>query len=310
MTVATVERRPTDAIRFVKMRTSKEPEFVAARALYDALGGKKMQVAIPIANGLSQLMWATFLRSRRTYEAISFLLGREYDTQAAMLARPLFEDMLVMHWLDLNRDDPDWLVGRFVRQREAIALDQIEMEEKYSMNSGPLVTSNAEALKSKQNALVKEFRARARRDWWDPGKEGRGRGAPIGIDGVAAILHDVAEQRKCFYPRFAGGEEPLLVPLTEVIMKWFNRQLHHTAIGLGFQPNPTGEPLPTVDPLIFLRVMFLVYWTFGQCGYVLLEHLGKENSAEYKKYSSIFLNGLHVTGSQILKEGPSESAAR
>ncbi len=235
-------------------------------------------------------------RSKRTFEAISHLLGNEFDTQAAMLCRPLFEDMLVAHWLDYNRHDSEWLVERFFRHRDAIALDQLEIFERHGWTTGPVVVPNPDGLRRQQNELVGEFKARARRDWWDPGSEGRGRGAPIGIEGVAGILEDVAARHERFQPRFAGGDEPLLRPMETIIVKWFSRQLHHTAIGLPFQPHATGPIELAADQSSAWRVLFTSYWTYGQQGYLILEHLGQEVRA----FNQTFLDGLYLIGSKGL----------
>jgi hypothetical protein len=68
------------------------------------------------------LVFATIARSSRTFDGICRLLRAGLAVQAAMLCRTLFEDMIVGHWLLFNHADRDWLVGRFLRQREAIAL--------------------------------------------------------------------------------------------------------------------------------------------------------------------------------------------
>jgi hypothetical protein len=35
-----------------------------------------------------------------------------FKETSAVLARPLFEDMIVARWIDFNRDDAGWLVDR------------------------------------------------------------------------------------------------------------------------------------------------------------------------------------------------------
>jgi hypothetical protein len=274
------------------VRDPDHPAFAAARALNDSLGST---IAVPNAQPFSQLIWATFVRSKLTYEAIGHLLGNEFDTQAAMLSRPLFEDMLVGHWLELNRDDPAWLVERFFRHRDAMTLDQIEIEKQHPFGMGPLLVPDTKSLRAKQNVLGKEFKGRARRDWWDPCSKGRGQGSPIGIEGIAALLEDAAAQHKRFDPRFAGGEVPMLRSLEAVIVKWFSRQLHHTAMGLPFQPNADGPIMFRDDPLAPLRLLFTVYWTFGQQGFLLLEHQEQDRA----QYEQTFMQGLVTIGSEI-----------
>lgn len=274
------------------MRDPDHPAFVAARELNDVLGNR---IAVPNAQPFSQLIWATFVRSKHTYEAIGHLLGNEFDVQAAMLCRPLFEDMLVGHWLELNRDDSDWLVDRFFRHREAMTLDQIELEKRHPFGVGPLLVPDTKGLHAKQNALGKEFKGGARRDWWDPCDQGRGVGNPIGIEGVAGLLEDAAAEHIRFDPRFAGGETALLRSLEAVIVNWFSRQLHHTAMGLPFQPSADGPVEFRHDPIAPLRILFGAYWTFGQQGFLLVEHLGQDASG----YEEAFMKGLVAIGTEI-----------
>lgn len=285
------------------MRNADAPAFVAARKLDGALRGRG---AIPNAAPFSQLIWATFVRSKQTYEAVGHLLGHDFNTQAAMLCRPLFEDMLVGHWLELNRDDPDWLVERFFRHREAMTLDQIAIEKEYGFGVGPLLVPDTTELRSRQNALGREFKGRARRDWWDPCDKGRGVGSPVGAEGLASILEDAAARHRRFDPRFAGGESPMLRKLEAVVLNWFSRQLHHTAMGLPFQPSVDGPIENRNDPHGALRILFTAYWTFGQQGYLLHEHLGHDVTG----YEKVFLDGLVVIGSEMAPDAIRDNPLR
>jgi hypothetical protein len=277
------------------LRDPDDPVFQAGRAISEVIEG---EIAIPNDRPLTQLIWATIWRSKRTFEAISHMLGQEFDTQAAMLARSLFEDMVVAHWLDYNRDDPDWLVDRFFKHRDAMALDQIDVNAQFQFGTGPLIVPDSKELRSKKNALGREFSGRARRDWWDPGSDGRGGGAPKGIRGVAAILEDAAARQERFHPRFAGGQDALLGAFEGVILNWFSKQLHHTAIGLPFQPQPTGPITQHQDPHAAFRVFFTAYWTYGQQVYLLFEHLDRDVTA----YDHLFIQGLIQIGAVILPE--------
>jgi hypothetical protein len=277
------------------MRNSDGPVFQAARQLDDALSGP---AAIPNATPLTQLIWATFLRSKRTYEAISHLIGHELDTQAAMLCRSLFEDMLVSHWLALNDEDPQWLIDRFFRHRDAMELGRLAIEEDYGWSVGPRLVEVTPELRARKNELGQEFKRQARRDWWDPCDGGRGAGRSIGIAGIARILEGAAANHQRFDPRFAGGEAPLLRNLEAVVLSWFSRQLHHTAVGLPFQPSVQGPIERPTDPRVPLLILFSAYWIFGQQGYLLLEHLDED----VHQYDQIFIRGLVVIGSELAPE--------
>jgi Family of unknown function (DUF5677) len=116
-----------------------------------------------------QIVVATALRSAETFKAILFLLECGLPAQASMLARSLFEDLVVGHWLLLNRGDPHWLVERFFRHRDAIALYQTKVERATSWVMADPPPSQAQ-LASRQSQLFKEFGGEARKTWWDPGK--------------------------------------------------------------------------------------------------------------------------------------------
>jgi len=169
-------------------------------------------------NSYYALVYATMARSARTYEGICLLLRACLPVQAAMLARCLFEDVIVAHWLAFNKDDQDWLVQRFLRHREAIALHQEKLEKETKFSTGTRLPV-APGLKDREAALVDEFGKQASGDWWDPGREGHGEGKDVGLRKIVTKLEKLAAEEVMFFPRFAGGEEPLLDRLDRVIHK-------------------------------------------------------------------------------------------
>lgn len=224
-----------------------------------------------------------------------------------MLGRPLFEDMVVAHWIDYTRADPHWLVDRFFQHRDAMALDQLEMEKQYGWSLGaPLTSTSEDELRSRQNELGKTFRGRARRDWWDPGTQGRGTGQPIGLDGVVQILEDAALGHERYHPRFAGGQEPMLRRMEAILVSWFSRQLHHTAIGLPFQPEPAGAPSLVNDQIVGGRTLFSAYWAYGQQLYLPHDHFGWDVTA----YDDLFIEGLIQVGAVRLDDEQLEIGAQ
>jgi hypothetical protein len=138
------------------MRDSTDPALQAGKRLAEVLRGQPAPV--PHNDPLAQIVWATVMRSKQTFDAISHMVGNELDYQAAMLARPLFEDMVIAHWVDYNRDDPDWLVQRFFDHRDAMALDQKAMEKQVGWSLGtPLTSTPDKELRSRQNELGKDI---------------------------------------------------------------------------------------------------------------------------------------------------------
>lgn len=220
----------------------------------------------PLDTQFNQIVYGTFMRSRDTFAATHNLLGQGYPVQAAMLVRSLFEDMIVAHWLVLNHEAPDWLTGRFERHRQAMALYQDELQRATGWNLGRPV-ADAAALKKRQNALFKEFGGEAHKDWWDPRSNGDGTGDPVGLRGIAQRLEKSAEGGGVFRIRFAGGQESLLARMELVAHKWLTQFLHHTALGLPFTFQESGEPEVLGDPSGI--VMFVAAWIFAQQIYLL-----------------------------------------
>jgi hypothetical protein len=239
-----------------------------------------------------QLVVTTVLRSTNTFQAILSLLEQGLTPQAAILARPLFEDLVVGHWLVLNRSDATWLVERFFRHRDAMALHQrkVERETTWSL-AQELPTSPGFA--SLQNALVAEFGGEAQKNWWDPGELGNGKGRPVGIRDIAARLEQAAADGVMFAPRFAGGDEPILRRMEQVAYKWFTQFLHHTAAGLPVQPMPHGDMASTREPGGF--VLFATGWMFAQQVY-LLHALYREGTYDFDHiFMAWFTRGYGAT---------------
>ncbi len=218
------------------------------------------------------LIFGTVARSGRTFDGICKLLRAGLAVQAAMLCRTLFEDMIVGHWLLYNKDDHDWLVDRFLRQREAIALYKERIRDATGGAAmGPPLTV-ADDVSGREKALRDEFGREAQRDWWDPGRHGRGKGPPVGIRKLVNTLEDAAAERKMFHPRFAGGENALLRMFDKVTYKWLNQCIHHTTVGLPFTPTVKGETEKSPDPMLI--VSWHASWLFTQQVYLAHDAIG------------------------------------
>jgi uncharacterized protein DUF5677 len=241
----------------------------------------------------NQLLHGTFMRSRDTYAATCLLLTEGLPVQAAMLVRSLFEDMVVAHWLVLNHQDPDWLIKRFQRHRDAMALHQDRLQRETGWSLGrPL--ADASALKAQQNALAKEFGGEAQKDWWDPRSNGDGTGEPVGLRGIATKLEESAETGGLFRIRFAGGQEPLLARIEVVVHKWLTQFLHHTALGLPFTLSDRGEPELLNDPSEM--VMFVAVWMFAQQVYLLHDVHQRDQSEFNEVFRACLIDGFGHLG--------------
>jgi hypothetical protein len=262
------------------------PPLVAAKALLDFTAEDKFLVDTP----LRQIVLATFWRSEETFRAVCMLLEQGFPRQAAMLNRPLFEDLLVAHWLVLNRDDSEWLEQRFFRHRDAIALHQERLSSRTGWKMGEPLADGSK-LRRRQNELTKEFGGEAQRNWWDPCENGDGTGEPLGLRGIAQRLEQAAAEHRMFYPRFAGGQEPLLERWELVVHKWFTQFLHHTALGLEFAPSSgDGPPEMVADPSDM--VIFAGVWMYAQETY-LLHDLYERDTAKFDELlAAVWIEGF------------------
>jgi hypothetical protein len=236
-------------------------------------------------NNFYALIYATVVRSARTYEGICLLLRAGLAVQAAMLSRSLFEDVVVAHWMALNQDDQDWLPQRFLRHRDAIAHYQRELYRQTKFAMGPMLSVPGD-LDERADALIEEFGKQAGRDWWDPGKEGHGKGKDVGLRKIVVMLEKVAAERKRFHPRFSGGEEALLERIDRTVHKWLSQCVHHTAVGLPFSPVDEDEAEVPSDPM--LLVGFSASWLFAQQIYLIHEL----NDIPYDEIDSRWANCL------------------
>jgi hypothetical protein len=214
------------------------------------------------------LIYATVSRSARTYQGVCMLLRAALPVQAAMLTRTLFEDVIVAHWILFNYKDPDWLVERFLRHREAIALHQRKLQKETGWKIGPLIPT-PDDLEDRAEQLRKEFGKEAQWNWWDPGRDGKGQGKQVGLRKIVSLLEQSAEAHEMFHPRFAGGEEPLLRKMDLVINKWLSQCIHHTTVGLPFTlVDDENAELSGAAPEI---VAFSASWLFAQQVYLLFD---------------------------------------
>ena len=69
-------------------------------------------------------------RHEHLHRAIHCLVANEHPLQAAMLSRPLFEDMIVAHGMVLHDEDPHWLIERFLDHRDAMRLAEARARRK------------------------------------------------------------------------------------------------------------------------------------------------------------------------------------
>jgi hypothetical protein len=225
---------------------------------------------------MDQIVAGTVGRARETFRAMCFLASQGQSVQAAMLCRSIFEDMVVAHWLVFHEDDPEFLTERYMRQLDAIRLNEATTTEAFGWEP-PDVSD----LAGREDDLRKEFGNHAQWHWWSVRRDG----SRISLPEVVTEL----ENSPRFHPRLKG-ETPVLRHMYEKAQKWNNQLLHHTPAGMPVWLNPEeplkviAAPTPSVP-----AVVFPAYWSYGQLVYLVLEVVPNQDFREFEK---VFFKGL------------------
>ena len=237
---------------------------------------------------LEDLVLRTLARSRTTYETILELSAAGRLLQAAMLGRSLFEDMVIVHWLILHEEDPDWLIDRFYRHADARRLN--EAATRRAFGGDPIDVSD---LAGQERALVAEFGKHAQRDWWGKDAAGSTLSMPMLVTRLAS------EPR--FQPRLRG-EAPILEHYYRLQQKAWTQTLHHTAMGMDVASDSSGAFPPAISRPSLYQVLAGNYWVFGQEIYAALELGSSPEAQEY--FDRLFLAGLGVFAAAVDIEVP------
>jgi hypothetical protein len=231
---------------------------------------------------LESLVMGTLARARGTYETIIELAITERSLQAAMLGRSLFEDMAVAHWLVLHREDPDWLIQRYIDHRDALRLHDATVPIPGNWSRRDMDISD---LAGREEDLRRQFGRYAERDWWGVDRAGTRVTMPDLISRLAAAEH--------FHPRLRG-DEPILEQYYAFLQKAWTQALHHTAAGIHLRLAVDGGFPTAVAGARPVLVLSGNYWVFGQLIFVALE-LGAPADAIHH-FEKVFLSGLAVFG--------------
>jgi hypothetical protein len=209
----------------------------------------------------AQIVTATTARMLESTRAIAGLIHSDLPVQAAMLLRPLFEDMVISHWL-VDQTDPEFLIDRFLDQQDAIALHQRRLALDTGWSVGTPVSADVSAMVERERYLIKTFGRAVTHDWW-----------AIDADGSRVGFREVLQRLEAsprYAPRFAGAG-PLLIRWHTVVQKVAHQHLHHTPVGLQIRLGRGDEPpTPYSDQTLPFYVLFCTYWTLAQQIYLQL----------------------------------------
>jgi hypothetical protein len=230
-----------------------------------------------------QIVTATTARMVDAAHAMARLIRSDLPAQAAMLLRPLFEDMVVSHWL-MDQTAPEFLVDRFLDQQDAIALHQHRLARDTGWLVGTPVDVDMEVARHRERELLKTFGRAVTRDWWAIDAEGH----RIGFREVLQRL----ETSTHYTTRFWSDGEPLLVRWYRVVQKVSDQHLHHTPVGLQVRLLRNEPPAPYVDRTLVFYVLFCAYWSLGQQIYLQLLVEGYDAAG----FDPAFAEGLRTFG--------------
>ena len=162
--------------------------------------------APPADDAAGKLIFRTYVRSSKTYQASFLLAGRGYGVQAGMLNRSLFEDMLVAHWVKKN---PGEAPERYERHRRHAVEQMREALTKHGAGVEMALSDDD------RQAYAKEF---GYRSW------------------TGLTTYELAREVEDEWPEGKFGRD-LLWWVYDIAQRFNNLILHHSAMGLGL----TGE---------------------------------------------------------------------
>jgi Family of unknown function (DUF5677) len=171
-----------------------------------------------IAPTVQGIISGTAARCEKTFEAVLHLSKNGYTQQAAMLIRSMFEDVIVAHWLLLHEDEGEFYGERFLRHQHAMYLAADRVSKRYGAP-----TADLSEIRDHEADLEAEFGPTAERSWW-------GRNAMNESNRLPAMVAEIGSADR-FWGR-TYGETPILRETYDMVVKWANQFLHHTAFGI------------------------------------------------------------------------------
>jgi hypothetical protein len=240
----------------------QDPQLEAQLQACAAVGNYLVGVNQIADTQVQQLVVGTLDRSLGTLSSITLLIPAGNIVQAAMLCRPLFEDMAVMHWLVLNEDDPDFLIERFLDHLDAMLLLELDTFERLGWDQP---VELPEEITARRGELRNRFGRYAQKDWWAV----RSNGSPLSMPD---LLDEIAAAER-FHPRLSG-EAPILHQYYDYVHKWTTQCLHHTAAGLPVRLNRAGDPPQALRQPLPVRVLSAAFWVYSQLVFLALDVQG------------------------------------
>jgi hypothetical protein len=239
---------------------------------------------------------ATFARATETFAAATVLTREGYGFQAIMLARPLFEDLVIACWLKWAAD-PDWVIARLNDQHHHSRLIWNDITDRYP-SLGPWELPDEATLHAERDRYQALFGPYGERSWWavrsieeisDPktGKRryrarGKNRNLKTLIDEVET---EVAPESSELIVVSSGPPRTLIERLRylfDVVYRTNNELLHHTARGFVLAYNQEDKAWregPSDDLVPLARNSLLM--TYDKLIFVMCQHGNPALESDY-----------------------------
>jgi hypothetical protein len=238
-------------------------------------------------------------RATETFAAATRLTGGGYGRQAIMLARPLFEDMVLACWIKWIAD-PDWVLDRLTEQHRYSAWLWGETADNYPSLSDSI--GEAEITSAELDRFKATFGPHGTLTWWavreivevpNP-KPGQGRFKTRGRNRTLLTLIEelehatLPESSELLVVSREAGPPGVLVDrlkyLFDVVNRTNNQILHYTSYGYALaydHKRKSWRESPSEDLLALARSTLLM--TYDKLIFVMCKHGNEEVEKRYLK---------------------------
>lgn len=255
-------------------------------------------------------------RATETFSAAIHLTGAGYGRQAIMLARPLFEDLILACWTKWVAD-PDWIDSRMKEQNRHTTLLWNELIDKYP-SLGPRL-SQEEPSSAERDRYKALFGPYGELSWWtvreidevpnpQPGKglyrtRGKSRNLKTLVEDLATRA--APESSKLVVVSSSTGPPQMLIDrlwyLYDIVNRTNNEALHYTsrAYVLAFDHmNKVWREGPSEDMLYISRSTLLM--TYEKLFFVMFQHGNNRLETDY-------INSIGRRISAVVSKGPASA---
>jgi hypothetical protein len=241
-------------------------------------------------------------RSTETFAAATALIGRRFPHHAIMLARSLFEDMVLACWIKWVAD-PDFVSARLADQHRHGQLIMVELADKY--HTLPRIPPQPEVTQEECERYQTLFGRYGQRTWWavpgpleerpNPKPEENRYRASKKLRSTADLLTEVEHRAASRLVVVGSDPRPpreLMRPLRylfDVVNRINNLTLHHTSHG-HITPHADVDSDERNEEWAFVVLMArsTLVMTYDKLVFVMLRHGNAHLEKSYRELRSRF----------------------